>query len=405
MRFAPPKSAPAGPRKSTRDTEENALWSSALSGWTIKPESHDVTLLKECVSDVPKRCSSATDRYSSSEPLIVNFRRLTNRQYNRQTNTQIINSSEKGSIGVRSSSKDSGVDGLTDSGVDSMDSVVDSIDSVGSSDTKIKPEEEDEFSDISESDGGSLPSEDDLLEEDLIAVDSSVLAAESAVDHILVGESAVDHVSAGEHVLDHVTPRSSHTLIDDVPPSTSLQNLAYLDHTGELTTHISRTSLESNAFKPRNQRKVRKEVVREHKVPTSVTPEKPDVSTPPRQQPWSRTRKLERHSTSPSVCSYTDMLHANRPRPDKRRSSLGFKSSCSIPSFSTPSQALLLIGMQPDKPARCGVPPQTRQRKAAPHKPPLIRRSRENNAAFELPALTVNGAGDLVIRKKHIITG
>ena len=65
------------------------------------------------------------------------------------------------------------------------------------------------------------------MEEDLIAVDSSVLAAESAVDHILVGESAVDHVSAGEHVLDHVTPRSSHTLIDDVPPSTSLQNLAY----------------------------------------------------------------------------------------------------------------------------------------------------------------------------------
>ena len=54
-----------------------------------------------------------------------------------------------GSIKTRTRSKDSGVDGLTDSGVDNM------------IDSKTRPfeDDEDEFSDISESNDGSMDNE------------------------------------------------------------------------------------------------------------------------------------------------------------------------------------------------------------------------------------------------------
>jgi len=160
---------------------------------------------------------------------------------------------------------------------------------------------------------------------------------------------------------------------------------------------------------------------------------------PPKQQLWSRSRKLERHSTSPSICSYNEVcaqlydgkkspdqflnstldnvLPNNRPpyRNDKRRSSnCSFKSSCSIPSFSTPNQALLLIGMKPsNKPQQelnknnLGRPP---IRKPGMQKPPIMNKTRglvsnKNHHVLQLPELGVNGSGDLVIRKKQIISG
>ena len=108
-------------------------------------------------------------------------------------------------------------------------------------------------------------------------------------------------------------------------------------------------------------------------------------------------------------------LHANRPpyRNEKRRTSNAFKSSCSIPSFSTPNQALLLIGIQPaHKPITDSNKTKSRlvQRKASFNKPPVgntrvHKLCAKTTALMELPALGVNGAGDLVIRKKQIISG
>ena len=112
-------------------------------------------------------------------------------------------------------------------------------------------------------------------------------------------------------------------------------------------------------------------------------------------------------------------LPTNRPpyRNEKRRSSnCSFKSSCSIPSFSTPSQALLLIGMKPsNKPQQdlnknnAGRPP---IRKPNMQKPPIMSKSRslassmnKDPHVLQLPELGVNGSGDLVIRKKQIISG
>jgi hypothetical protein len=57
-----------------------------------------------------------------------------------------------GSIKTRSRSKDSGVDGLTDSGVDNMALGLDNM-------HRLPGEDEDEFSDISESNDDSLDNE------------------------------------------------------------------------------------------------------------------------------------------------------------------------------------------------------------------------------------------------------
>merc|ERR1712113_59667 len=99
------------------------------------------------------------------------------------------------------------------------------------------------------------------------------------------------------------------------------------------------------------------------------------------------------------------VLHANRPKyrnEQRRYSGTSFKSSCSIPSFSTPNQALLLIGMTPNQRPPPNPPKNTRKMMS---KPPIVARNRPKNNVVELPALGINGAGDLVIRKKQILSG
>ncbi|XP_063687379.1 uncharacterized protein LOC134820731 isoform X2 [Bolinopsis microptera] len=394
MRFAPPKSAPPEARKFSKDVERELQEDYNISGWVIKPVQPDITLLRECLNTAPRRCSSATERTSCGQ-LIVNFGRVSS------SHLKLKCSLTEGSIKNRTRSKDSGVDGLTDSGVDNM------------IDSKTRPfeEDEDEFSDISESNDGSMDNEQD-----------------SELARLMVSEPELSEQDSGGDTMQHEL---------DSAPSEEQTKLSQSELASSLKSYVERSSVLS-----RNKRRAKgdvEKVEREHQLPNPVTPDIPEVTVPPKQQLWSRSRKLERHSTSPSICSYNEVcaqlydgkkspdqflnstfdnvLPNNRPpyRNDKRRSSnCSFKSSCSIPSFSTPNQALLLIGMKPSsKPQQelnknnLGRPP---IRKPGMQKPPIMNKTRglvsnKNHHVLQLPELGVNGSGDLVIRKKQIISG
>lgn len=400
MRFAPPKSAPPEARKFSKDAERDLQEDYNISGWVIKPVQPDISLLRECLNTAPRRCSSATERTSCGQ-LIVNFGRVSGNRLKQKC------SLTEGSIKYRTRSKDSGVDGLTDSGVDNM--------LVGGLDNKTRPlEDEDEFSDISESNDGSLDNEPDV-----------------ELERLMVSEPELSEQESRDTTHDHPEIDSDHT-----PPEEQTK-LSQSELASSLQSYVKRSSVLS-----RNKRKAKadhvEKVEREHQLPNAVTPDIPEVTAPPKQQLWSRSRKLERHSTSPSICSYNEVcaqlydgkkspdpflntfenvLPNNRPpyRNEKRRSSnSSFKSSCSIPSFSTPNQALLLIGMKPsNKPQQdlnknnAGRPP---IRKPNMQKPPIMSKTRslvsnKNHHVLQLPELGVNGSGDLVIRKKQIISG
>ena len=64
-----------------------------------------------------------------------------------------------GGVGKRTHSRDSGVDVLTDSGIDNMDSIDSTVASSIDSAADMRAREDEEFSDISESNDGSLANE------------------------------------------------------------------------------------------------------------------------------------------------------------------------------------------------------------------------------------------------------
>ncbi|KAL5250043.1 hypothetical protein ACHWQZ_G015945 [Mnemiopsis leidyi] len=408
MRFAPPKSAPPETRKFSKDAQREVEEDFNISGWVIKPVQPDITLLRECLNTAPRRCSSATERTSCGQ-LIVNFGRVSSNRLKQKCSVT------DGGITTRTRSKDSGVDGLTDSGVDNM--LVGGPDSSSS----VRQLEEDEFSDISESNDGSLDNEPELA-------------------RLMVSEPELGEIS-------ELTSRESRDLREsrdviqppphDIPVSEEHTQLSDSELATSLQTYVRRNSVLS-----RDKRKAKVEVERverEHQLPTAITPDIPEVAAPPKQPLWSRSRKLERHSTSPSICSYNEVcvydgkkspdrdpfintfdnvLPNNRPpyRHEKRRSSNSiFKSSCSIPSFSTPNQALLLIGMKPSNKSQQDNLNKTNiarpaLRKPSIQKPPIMNKNRslmtnKHPHLLQLPELGVNGSGDLVIRKKQIISG
>lgn len=105
-------------------------------------------------------------------------------------------------------------------------------------------------------------------------------------------------------------------------------------------------------------------------------------------------------------------LYSRPPyRNEKRRGSSISKSSASIPSLSTPCQALLLVGVQPAKPLGTTKNTKKSNRNSGAFKPSLpssqyakyVQDEQSMPNLVELPALMVNGAGDLVIKKKQIM--
>lgn len=102
-------------------------------------------------------------------------------------------------------------------------------------------------------------------------------------------------------------------------------------------------------------------------------------------------------------------LYSRPPyRNEKRRGSSISKSSASIPSLSAPCQALLLVGVQPTKPLGTAKNTKKSNRNSGAFKPSMpssqyAKYVQDEPNLVELPALMVNGAGDLVIKKKQIM--